>query len=139
MRVAGSSTPISRLLIMKSETGSLRTDIAMDVAHNSQARWVTQVLNVCPKQPTQRMWRWNRDIQTVIDGKETCPLIVRASRVKKVVANSARATRYTVTCESGLDVGGSRDRKRRKKRGLMAVRGKVTPAPGGCNQKGATG
>ena len=31
------------------------------------------------------------------------------------------------------------DRKRRKKRGLRAVRGKVTPAPGGCNQKGATG
>jgi hypothetical protein len=31
------------------------------------------------------------------------------------------------------------DRKREKKRGLRAVRGKVTPAPGGCNQKGATG
>lgn len=31
------------------------------------------------------------------------------------------------------------DRKRRKKRGLRAVRGKLTPAPGGCNQKGATG
>jgi len=31
------------------------------------------------------------------------------------------------------------DRKRRKKRGLRAVRGTVTPAPGGCNQKGATG
>ena len=31
------------------------------------------------------------------------------------------------------------DRKRRKKRGLRAVRGKLTLAPGGCNQKGATG
>lgn len=27
----------------------------------------------------------------VISGKETCPLIVRASRVKKVVANSAQS------------------------------------------------
>jgi len=27
----------------------------------------------------------------------------------------------------------------RKKSRLTAVRGKVTPAPGGCNQKGATG
>jgi len=31
------------------------------------------------------------------------------------------------------------DRKREKKRGLRAVRGKVAPAPGGCNRKGATG
>ena len=31
------------------------------------------------------------------------------------------------------------DRKREKKRGLRAVRGKVTPAPGGCNRKGAIG
>jgi excisionase family DNA binding protein len=31
------------------------------------------------------------------------------------------------------------DRKREKKRGLRAVRDKVMPAPGGCNQKGATG
>lgn len=31
------------------------------------------------------------------------------------------------------------DRKREKKRGLRAIRGKVPPAPGGCNQKGATG
>ena len=31
------------------------------------------------------------------------------------------------------------DRKREKKRGLMPVRGKLAPAPGGCNQKGATG
>jgi len=31
------------------------------------------------------------------------------------------------------------DRKREKKRGLRAVGGKLTPAPGGCNQKGATG
>ena len=31
------------------------------------------------------------------------------------------------------------DRKREKKRGLRAVRGKVMPAPGGCNRKGATG
>ena len=31
------------------------------------------------------------------------------------------------------------DRKREKKRGVSAVRGKVAPAPGGCNRKGATG
>ena len=31
------------------------------------------------------------------------------------------------------------DRKREKKRGLRAIRDKVTPAPGGCNQKGALG
>jgi excisionase family DNA binding protein len=31
------------------------------------------------------------------------------------------------------------DRKREKKRSLKAIRGKVTPAPGGCNRKGATG
>jgi excisionase family DNA binding protein len=31
------------------------------------------------------------------------------------------------------------DRKREKKRRLRAVRGKVAPAPGGCNRKGATG
>lgn len=31
------------------------------------------------------------------------------------------------------------DRKRAKKRGLRAVRGKVAPAPGGCNRKGAIG
>lgn len=31
------------------------------------------------------------------------------------------------------------DRKREKKRGLRAIRGKVPTAPGGCNQKGATG
>ena len=31
------------------------------------------------------------------------------------------------------------DRKREKKRGLGEVRGKVTPAPGGCNRKGAIG
>jgi len=31
------------------------------------------------------------------------------------------------------------DRKREKKRELRAIRGKVAPAPGGCNRKGATG
>jgi len=31
------------------------------------------------------------------------------------------------------------DRKRKKKRGLSMMRGRVAPAPGGCNQKGATG
>ena len=31
------------------------------------------------------------------------------------------------------------DRKREKKRGLRAIHGKVTPAPGGCNRKGAIG
>jgi hypothetical protein len=31
------------------------------------------------------------------------------------------------------------DHKREKKRGLMPVRGKVAPAPGGCNRKGAIG
>ena len=31
------------------------------------------------------------------------------------------------------------DRKREKKRGLRAIRGKVAPAPGGCNRKGAIG
>jgi excisionase family DNA binding protein len=31
------------------------------------------------------------------------------------------------------------DRKREKKRGLREVRGRVSPAPGGCNQKGAIG
>ena len=30
-------------------------------------------------------------------------------------------------------------RKREKKRGLRAIRDKVALAPGGCNQKGATG
>ena len=33
----------------------------------------------------------NRNIQTVIAGKETGFVIVRASRVKKVVANSAQS------------------------------------------------
>ena len=58
--------------------------------------------NVCLKQPPNACGDGNRDIQTVIDWKETCPLIVRASRVKKVVANSAQSHQYTVTCESGL-------------------------------------
>ena len=31
------------------------------------------------------------------------------------------------------------DRKREKKHALRAIRGKVAPAPGGCNRKGATG
>ena len=31
------------------------------------------------------------------------------------------------------------DRKREKKRGLRPISGKVAPAPGGCNRKGATG
>jgi hypothetical protein len=31
------------------------------------------------------------------------------------------------------------DRKREKKRGLRAIRGKLVPAPGGCNRKGETG
>jgi len=31
------------------------------------------------------------------------------------------------------------DRKREKKRGLRAIRGRVSPAPGGCNRKGAIG
>ena len=31
------------------------------------------------------------------------------------------------------------DREREKKRALQAIRGKVTPAPGGCNRKGASG
>ena len=31
------------------------------------------------------------------------------------------------------------NRKREKKRGLMPVHGKVAPAPGGCNRKGAIG
>ena len=31
------------------------------------------------------------------------------------------------------------DRKREKKRGLRAIGGKVAPAPGGCNRKGAIG
>ena len=31
------------------------------------------------------------------------------------------------------------DRKREEKRGLRAIRGKLAPAPGGCNQKGAIG
>jgi len=31
------------------------------------------------------------------------------------------------------------DRKREKKRGLREVRGRVSPAPGGCNRKGAIG
>lgn len=31
------------------------------------------------------------------------------------------------------------DRKREKKRGLRPISGKVAPAPGGCNQKGAIG
>ena len=31
------------------------------------------------------------------------------------------------------------DRKREKKRGLRAIRGKLASAPGGCNRKGATG
>ena len=31
------------------------------------------------------------------------------------------------------------DCRREKKRGFRAIRGKVAPAPGGCNRKGATG
>ncbi len=31
------------------------------------------------------------------------------------------------------------DRRREKKRGFRAIRGKVAPAPGGCNRKGAFG
>jgi len=31
------------------------------------------------------------------------------------------------------------DRKREKKRELQAIRGKVAPAPGGCNRKAAIG
>jgi excisionase family DNA binding protein len=31
------------------------------------------------------------------------------------------------------------DRKREKKRGLRVIRGRVAPAPGDCNRKGATG
>jgi excisionase family DNA binding protein len=31
------------------------------------------------------------------------------------------------------------DRKRERKRGLRAIRDRVTPAPGGCNRKGASG
>ena len=31
------------------------------------------------------------------------------------------------------------DRKREKKRGLREVRGRVAPAPGGCNRKGEIG
>ena len=31
------------------------------------------------------------------------------------------------------------DRKREKKRGLRAIRGRVAHAPGGCNRKGAIG
>ena len=31
------------------------------------------------------------------------------------------------------------DRKREKKRGLRAIRGKLASAPGGCNRKGAPG
>lgn len=65
----------------------------MDVEHDSQARLRTQVLSVCPRQPPNAYDDGNRDIQTVIDGKETCPLNIRASRVKKVVANSAQRHR----------------------------------------------
>jgi hypothetical protein len=126
--------------------------MAMDVDHDSQARLVAQVLNVWPKQ-TQRMWRWNGNVPTVIDGREPCRFIVRASRVKKVVANGPEPP-DTVTCKSALSdrailsgddaaihnwMLAEADRKREKKGGVRIVRGKVTPAPGGCNQKGATG
>jgi conjugative relaxase-like TrwC/TraI family protein len=41
---------------------------------------------------TKRMVRMEKEnIQTVIDGKGTCPAIVRASRVKDVVANAAQS------------------------------------------------
>ena len=111
----------------------------MDVAHNSQARWVTQVLNVCPKQPSQRMWRWG---QRHLD---------RNQREGNLSLECSRFARQESCCQQRPEppdtqlhanqdwTSAEADRKREKKRGLMAVRGKVTPAPDGCNRKGATG
>jgi len=62
-------------------------------------------------------------------------LIVRASRVKKVVANSAQSHQVHSYMRIRTWTSAEADRKRGKKRGLRAVRGKVAPAPGGCNQK----
>ena len=58
LRVAGSSTPISRLLIMKSELGSSKNRYSNGCRARQPSAIEAQVLNVCPKQPTQRMWRW---------------------------------------------------------------------------------
>jgi conjugative relaxase-like TrwC/TraI family protein len=45
-----------------------------------------------PEATTERMVRMEKEnIQTVIDGKGTCPAIVRAARVKDVVANAAQS------------------------------------------------
>ena len=75
----------------------------------------------------------------MIAGEETGFVIVRASRVKKVVANSAKSHQIHSYMRISIGCRWKPIAKREKKRGLMAVRGKVTPAPGGCNQKGATG
>jgi len=111
----------------------------MDVAHNSQARWVTQVLNVCPKQPTQRTWQWEQKYSD------------RDRREGNLSLDCSRFARQERCCQQrpeppDIQLHANQDRtsaeadhKREKKRGLTAVRGKVTPAPGGCNQKGATG
>ena len=58
LRVAGSSTPISRLLIMKSELGSSKNRYSNGCRARQPSAIEAQVLNVCQKQPTQRMWRW---------------------------------------------------------------------------------
>ena len=111
----------------------------MDVEHDSQARLRTQVLSVCPKQPTQRMWRWeqkdsDRDRQEGILSLD-CSRFARqescCQQRPEPPETQLHANQHWTSAEA--------DRKRGKKRGPMAVRGKVTPAPGGCNQKGATG
>ena len=111
----------------------------MDVEHDSQARLVAQVLNVCPKQTTPRLW--------VIEQRHSD----RDRREGNLSLDCSRFARQESCSQQRPEPAGTQlhanqdctsaeaDRKREKNRGLRAVRGKVTPAPGGCNQKGATG
>ena len=109
LRVAGSSTPISRLLIMNRSQDLPRTDIAMDAEHDSQARLVTQVLNVCPKQSTQRTLRWGqRHLDRDRREGNLSLNCSRFARQESCCQQRAQSHQYTVTCKSALDVRGSR-------------------------------
>ena len=130
LRVAGSSTPISRLLIMKSERGSSKNRYSNGCRARQPSAIGDPVLNVCPKQPTQRMWRWERK-----HSDRDCSRFARQESCCQQRPEPPGTQLHANQDWTSVEV----DRKRGKKRGLTAVRGKVTPAPGGCNQKGATG
>jgi len=60
-----------------------------------------------PEATTERMVRMEKEnIQTVMDGKGTCPAIVRASRVKDVVANAVQSNqlRLNANQQSALEI-----------------------------------